>query len=136
MHISGKCLCGRVTFECDADPAFMGKCYCLDCSNESGTGHITTIAVPDAAFKVQGKTSEYAKVSDDGNRLTKYFCTNCGSTLFTRPEKLKGLVVVRAGTLDDRSVIVPQLQMYVSRAPMWDRPDEAVHSFPEMATAW
>ena len=136
MHISGRCLCGQVTYHCDADPAFMGKCYCLDCSNESGTGHITTIAVPDAAFVVTGEMTAFTKPTDDGGKLTKYFCTTCGSTLFTRPEKLAGLVVVRAGTLDDRSVVTPQLQMYVSRAPAWDRPDPAVHSFAEMATAW
>lgn len=136
MHISGKCLCGRVTYRCDADPAFMGKCYCLDCSNESGTGHITTIAVPDAAFRVEGALSEYTKPTDDGGHLKKYFCSHCGSTLFTRPQKIQGLVVVRAGTLDDRSVVVPQLQMYVSRAPAWDQPDATVHSFPEMATEW
>ena len=114
----------------------MGKCYCEDCSNESGTGHITTVAAPDAGFTITGQLSHYTKTSDDGNGLTKFFCTNCGSTLFTRPEKLPGLVVIRAGTLDDRSVIEPQLQMYVSRAPAWDRPDETIKSFPEMATEW
>ena len=97
---------------------------------------ITTVAVPDAGLVVTGVLAEYTKMSDDGNRLTKFFCGTCGSTLFTRPEKLPGLVVIRAGTLDDRSMIEPQLQMYVSRAPAWDRPDDAIKSFPEMATEW
>ncbi len=136
MGISGKCLCGAVTYASEQPPVFMGKCYCLDCSNESGTGHITTIAVPEAGFRVEGALSEYAKTSDDGHQLTKFFCTRCGSTLFTRPQKLDGVVIVRAGTLDDRSVVSPQLQMYVSRAPAWDQPDETITSFPEMATAW
>ncbi|MBC7799062.1 MAG: GFA family protein [Gemmatimonadaceae bacterium] len=114
----------------------MGKCYCKDCSNESGTGHIATIAVPETGFKVTGPLSEYTKISDTGHRLTKFFCTNCGSTLFTRPEKLEGLVVIRAGTLDDRSVVQPQLQMYAAAAPAWDRPDPDVKSFPGMATEW
>lgn len=136
MQLSGKCLCGAVSYTSVLPSAFMGKCYCTDCSNESGTGHITTIAVPDAGMTVTGTMTEYTKMSDSGHRLTKYFCTVCGSTLFTRPEKLAGLVVIRAGTLDDRSIIEPQLQMYVSRAPAWDRPDDAVKSFPEMATQW
>ena len=54
--------------ESDLPAAFMGKCYCLDCSNESGTGHITTVAVPDAGLKVTGTLSEYTKRSDDGFR--------------------------------------------------------------------
>jgi len=37
--------------------------------------------------------------------------------LFTRSEKLQGLVVVRAGTLDDRSVIAPAVaDVCVARA--------------------
>ena len=136
MQLSGKCLCGAVRYESALPTAFMGKCYCEDCSNESGTGHITTVAVPDAGLKVIGAFSEYTKGSDDGSRLTKFFCPQCGSTLFMRPEKLNGLAVIRAGTLDDRSVIEPQLQMYVSRAPAWDRPDPNIKSFPEMATEW
>jgi len=136
MRLTGKCLCGDATYESNLPSVFMGKCYCIDCSNESGTGHITTVAVPDAGLNVVGALVEYTKTSDDGNRLTKLFCGRCGSTLFTRPQKLPGLVVIRAGTLDDRSLITPQLQMYVSRAPAWDRPDESVKSFPEMATEW
>ena len=136
MHLTGKCLCGQVHYESNLPSAFMGKCYCKDCSNESGTGHITTVAVPDAGLKVMGSLSEYTKLSDGGSRLTKFFCGTCGSTLFTRPEKLPGLVVIRAGTLDDRSVIVPQLQMYVAQAPAWDQPDPTVKSFPAMATEW
>jgi len=114
----------------------MAECYCIDYSNESGTGHITTVAVPDAGLIVTGTLSDYTKMTDDGGKLTKFFCGTCGSTLFTRPEKLPGLVVIRAGTLDDRSSITPQLQMYVSRAPAWDRPDDSIKSFPDMATEW
>ena len=136
MQLSGKCLCGTVRYRSVLPSAFMGKCYCTDCSNESGTRHITTIAVPDAGLSIEGAMSDYTKTADSGHRLTRYFCTQCGSTLFTRPEQLAGLVVIRAGALDDRSVIEPQLQIYVSRAPAWDRPDPNVTSFAEMATQW
>ena len=134
MRLTGKCLCGNVRYESTLPTAFMGKCYCRDCSNESGTGHITGVAAPDAGFTVTGQLSEYRKVADAGTGLAKFFCTKCGSTLFTRPEKLPGLVIIRAGTLDDRSVIEPTLQMYATRAPAWDRPDPNTKSFPEMAT--
>ena len=136
MRLIGKCLCGAVRYASDLPSVLMGKCYCLDCSNESGTGHIATVAVPDAGLTVTGAGSEWTKTSDNGHRLTKYCCTTCGSTMFTRPQKLEGIAILRAGTLDDRSVVQPQLQMYVSRAPAWDRPDPGVTSFPEMATAW
>lgn len=136
MRLTGGCLCGAVRYESNLPIAFMGKCYCKDCSNESGTGHIATVAVPDAGLTVAGPTSAFTKVSDDGHALTKFFCPTCGSTLFTRPAKIAGLAVLRAGTLDDRSVVQPQLQMYVAAAPAWDRPDPTIKSFPAMATEW
>ena len=133
MPYEGHCLCRAVHYRADAPAAFMGNCYCADCRNESGTGHITAVAVPDAALSVAGATTAWTKRADSGHGLTKFFCPVCGSTLFTRAEGLPGLALIRAGTLDDPTGVAPQMNMYVSRAPEWDRPDPAIHGFPEMA---
>ena len=134
MLYTGKCLCGAVHYESDGPSAFMGNCYCKDCRNESGTGHITAVAVPDAGLVVTGDTASFAKRADTGQMLTKFFCPTCGSTLFTRADGLPGLAVIRAGTLDDPTVVAPQMNMYVASAPAWDKPDPAIHGFAGMAT--
>ena len=31
MSFTGRCYCGSLRFEFDAEPAFNGQCHCLEC---------------------------------------------------------------------------------------------------------
>ncbi len=37
MKLSGKCLCGRLTYSADAEPALVCVCHCKDCQRQAGT---------------------------------------------------------------------------------------------------
>lgn len=129
---AGQCICGAVHYQSPAEPVFAGNCYCRDCRNESGTGHITAVAVPDPTLTVTGKLSEFTRVADSGKTITKFFCPVCGSTLFTRAEGVPGLALLRAGTLDDPTPVAPQMNLYASSAPAWDKADPALPGFAGM----
>ena len=133
MAFKGRCLCGAVTFESGGPAVFMGNCYCADCRRESGSGHITAVAVPDPTVQVQGTVTTFTKSADSGQTIRNTFCPVCGTTLLTHPSGLPGLALLRAGTLDDPADVTPQLNMYVACAPAWDRPDPALPGFPGMA---
>ena len=134
MLLKGRCLCGAVAYEANASPVFMGNCYCADCRRESGTGHITAVAVPDPTLSVKGETKDFIKPADSGESIRNTFCQICATTLFTHPSGLPGLALLRAGTLNDPSQVVPQVNMYVVCAPAWDRPAAGLQDFPGMAT--
>ncbi|NIJ06628.1 hypothetical protein FHS31_000210 [Sphingomonas vulcanisoli] len=134
MAFEGRCLCGAVTFSSVGSPVFMGNCYCSDCRRESGTGHITAVAVPEATLTVRGETREFVKPADSGETITNVFCPVCATTLFTRPSGLPGLALLRAGTLDDPTAVNPQVNMYVAAATKWDRPVAGLHDFVGMAS--
>ena len=131
----GKCLCGAVSYSSSGPAVFMGNCYCVDCRRESGTGHITAVAVPSATLVVDGATAAFAKPTDSGSHIHNSFCPVCATTLFTNPDNLPGLMLIRAGTLDDVSAVVPQMNMYVAVAPAWDVPPANIPGFPAMAPA-
>ncbi len=133
MSYQGQCLCGAVHYQSSGPAVFTGNCYCADCRRESGTGHITAVAVPEPTLQVRGETKEFTKSSDSGGTIRNIFCPVCATTLFTRPSKLPGLALIRAGTLDDVSDVKPQINMYVASAPAWDRPAEGIAGFPGMA---
>ena len=132
MSLSGTCLCGSVRYESAAEPVFSGHCYCLDCQKETGGGHLTVAAVPDATVKVTGPTSTFSKPGGSGQPIERTFCSKCGSTLFSRPQAYAGMTLLRAGTLDDPSQITPGMSIYTSRAQPWDQPNANIPGFPEM----
>lgn len=132
MSLSGGCLCGAVRYETNAEPAFSGHCYCTDCQKHVGGGHATVAGVPDASLKVTGSTRSYSKPGDSGQPVERTFCPNCGTTLFTRPKAMAGMTMLRAGTLDDPSKILPGMSIYTSRAQSWDPPNPGLPGFAQM----
>ena len=47
------------------------------------------------------------------------FCPTCGTHLFSASEARPHLIIVRAGTLDDREIAKPALTIWTASAPRW-----------------
>src|SRR2546426_9845767 len=70
-RFTGGCLCGRVRYECSADPFFMGNCHCRDCQKASGGAYEPDIGLPAAALKITGVVKYYDTKADSGNTLSR-----------------------------------------------------------------
>ncbi len=132
MTMMGGCLCGAVRYEIEGSPQFVGRCYCNDCKKETGTGHATVVAVPDAALKVTGALTAFAKPGASGADVVRSFCPKCGTTVLSHPTVMAGVALMRAGTLDDPSSVTPTMAIYGSRTVHWDQPPAGMQVFPEM----
>ena len=128
----GGCLCGAVRFESAVDVQVAGHCHCVACRKLSGTGHSTHTAIPEDAFTVSGEVTFYDRTADSGNIVSRGFCPNCGSAIYSRNSGMPGMVFPLASSLDDPNVVTPQMVIYGSRACAWDYMDPALPSFPEM----
>jgi hypothetical protein len=129
---SGGCLCGAVRFSCTVAPQIVGHCHCVDCRKSSGTGHCTHLVVPEAAFTVTGPVTFYERPADSGNIVSRGFCGTCGSPIYSTNSAMAGVVFPRASVLDDPEIAAPQMIVYASRAPSWDRMDPALPAFATM----
>ncbi len=130
--LSGSCLCGAVRYETDAEPLAVGHCHCVDCRKSSGTGHCTHAAVPEEGLKVTGALKFYDRPADSGNIVSRGFCPQCGSAILSRNAAMPGMAFLRASSLDDPDAVSPQMIVYQSRAPSWDRVDGGLPAFDEM----
>jgi len=83
-------------------------------------------------FTVNGETSAYERPADSGNTVTRVFCPNCGSPVYSLNSGMGGMVFVRASSLDDPEVFRPQVVVYTSRGPSWDKIDPDLQAFEEM----
>ena len=128
--ITGRCLCGKISYRMDAEPLYAGHCFCHDCRRVSGSGHMTAFGAPKAKLHIDGELATYASAGGSGRMVTRAFCPTCGALIFSQSEaRSPDIVNVTAGTLDDPSRIKPTLAMFCrSRAP-WDTVAEGITQY-------
>jgi hypothetical protein len=130
---TGGCLCGAVRYEFTADPVNIAHCFCTDCQKSSGTQMSTNLLVPTESVKVtKGKLAQYAKAGDSGKTVTRFFCSACGSTLWSEGEAVPGLRIIKAGSLDDSSWVKPGAGIFMDSAPPWAALPQGVATFARM----
>jgi hypothetical protein len=128
---SGRCLCGAVSFQSNADPQAVMHCCCEDCRKSSGTGHCTHIVIPKNAFDVTGDVTRFSHLGGSGNTVTKAFCGTCGSPVYSTNSGYPETVFPRASILDDPERVQPQMVVFAKSAISWDKQDEALPAFDE-----
>lgn len=128
--ISGGCLCGTVRYECNAEPLATVVCHCTHCQKVSGSAFSVNIVVPALGVKWQGQSpASYADKGESGKSLSRKFCQNCGSSLATEAEALPGAMIIKAGTLDDKSWIRPNTHIWTQSAQPWVQIDPGATTF-------
>lgn len=118
--ITGRCLCGQVTYECVGEPEFTGNCHCRDCQKATGSAYTPELFFKETAVKLSGELKAYERQGDTGKSVWRNFCPHCGTWVCSRIEILPGIMGVLAGTLDDTSRFQPQMDIYTDSAACWD----------------
>lgn len=130
MVRSGGCRCGAVRYTLSAEPVATRLCWCRDCQYWALGNAAVNIMVPRAAVEVTGTPRHFESVADSGNRMTRSFCGDCGTQLFSASSGNLEYMVVRVGTLDDASGIRPTMAIWTGSAPPWAHIDPALQAFP------
>ena len=119
--ITGRCLCGNVTYSCSAEPALTAICHCTDCQRQTGTAFSIVLGVPADELSVEGdKLASFTTMGEDHQTPTKReFCSGCGSPIVSRIEAIPELAFLKAGTLDDASWLEPSVEVWCRSAQPW-----------------
>ena len=126
MAHTGGCLCGAIRYSIGAPLGELRECHCTDCQRASGAHGAVVAFVRREHFRiVQGTAKRYAKKADSGRTLFRYFCGDCGSSLYSYRETLPEVIGVRAGTLDDSSALRITAHIWTKSAPPWSYLDPA-----------
>lgn len=129
-RVSGRCLCGHVSYEYTGVVGPASYCHCVDCRRATGSAFNIGVELEAAKFAiVSGRTKGYTKRGDSGNELTRHFCPECGSPIYTSSPAHPQHVYVKAGTFDDPSVVKPAHQSWVDSAVSWHRIDDGLQAF-------
>lgn len=130
--LTGKCLCGKITFIADTDIKMMANCHCSDCRAATGAAYGTLVFVAADSLKVSGTPKVFRHKSDSGSDMEKHFCPDCGSQLFGKNSNRAGMVSLRAGVLDQTDLIKPTVNVYLSSKIASTPVDPALKGFEKM----
>ena len=130
--LTGGCLCGAIRYTIDAPVTGLRACHCKNCQKHSGTAGTVNAVVPTGSFKItKGATKNYAdSATQSGRTLSRHFCAECGSSIYSRRNPDPGFVVVRAGSLDDSSGMKITGHIWTATAPAWTHIDPATECHP------
>ena len=130
--VEGGCQCGAVRYRLTASPLSVYNCHCKDCQRFSGAAWSMSMIVRDDDFAVTGAIDTYAKVAESGRTIRMNFCAHCHGWLYNQPPA-PGVVVVRAGTLDDLDWAQPIGNIWTESKAAWVAIDPALVNFPGQA---
>jgi hypothetical protein len=130
--LDGGCLCGACTYTSDAEPIAQAICHCRNCQRQSGTAFSVVVVAPADQVEFQGDAiRSYTTTGEDhGQPTERFFCSSCGSPLYSLSSKLPGTYIIKAGTLNDPSFLRPQVEVWGSSAQPWVEQDDARPRMP------
>lgn len=129
MTMTGRCLCGQVSFELTGDPIATAVCHCDHCQRQSGGAFSVNVVAHESQLSVHGDLSTFEDRGEHGDAVyvLRRFCGSCGSPIVSVLTGTDGVIAVKAGALDDKSSVQPTVQVWCEQRQPWvDLPGMAV----------
>jgi hypothetical protein len=108
-----------VSYTSSSDPIATAVCHCRNCQRQAGAAFSVVVVVPKASVTVSGTLKTFDDTGDSGGTVHRQFCPECGSPIFSLIPSMPDITIIKAGTLDDVSVLTPQVQVWCQSAQPW-----------------
>ena len=121
MKIDGRCHCGYITYEAEAEPSNAGICHCTDCQSLSGSAFRTFLRITDGSFRILSREpTVYVKTAESGAQREQAFCPRCGSPIYaTAVGEAPKIYSIRLGTVRQRNQFIPKVQIWARSRQGW-----------------
>jgi hypothetical protein len=136
--LTGRCLCGSVTYTAESDPLVTAICHCHNCQRQTGSTYSLVVAVPRDSVAISGSTlATFDTMTEStGTPSHRQFCSNCGSPLLTLADAAPEMAFIKAGTLDDNTKLTPTVEVHCASGLAYTTNDGSERArFPADLTA-
>jgi hypothetical protein len=113
------CRCGQLSVETTGEPVRVSVCHCLACQQRTGSAFSFQARFPLANVRMAGRSREWVRTADSGNRVSYHFCPDCGSTVYYQLVNVPELVAVPVGAFADPQFPHPRFSVYEERRHAW-----------------
>ena len=121
MTQTGRCLCGKISYELTGDVIATAVCHCDHCQRQSGGAFSVNLIAMENQLAVSGDLNTFEDRGENGDAVYVYrnFCGSCGSPIYSSMIEPAGLIALKAGTLDDKSGVAPTVEAWCEHKQPW-----------------
>ena len=112
----GQCRCGGIRFTVSSEPLITMACHCTGCQKMTGSAFSLSSLFTSDSFEVVAGEPVIGGIR---GRTHHYFCPECMSWLFTRPEGMDDFVNVRSTMLSDVQSYRPFMETWTKEKLPW-----------------
>lgn len=129
----GGCTCRQVRYRMNSRPLFVHCCHCSWCQRETGSAFALNAMIE--ADRVQSLSGEIAVIdtpshSGKGQNIAR--CPRCQVAVWSNYAGAgEAIRFVRVGTLDDPSVLPPDIQIFTANKQPWVVLSPEIPAVPE-----
>ena len=113
------CSCGQLSLVAEGDPVRISICHCRACQRRTGSVFGAQARFRAERVRVEGRSTEYVRISDDREARSFHFCPECGATVFYKTADAPELVAVPVGAFADPAFPRPTVSVWESRRHPW-----------------
>jgi hypothetical protein len=131
LPLTGGCNCGAVRYEVTEPLVAATYCHCKRCQRRSGAACSPSAHPVSGSFHITSGDDrlKFWKPEDGGK---KWFCGDCGSSIYGDNPSHPDSIGVRMGTFDADPGIRPSTRAFVASAAPWeDLPDDGLPRFAQ-----
>jgi len=130
--VTGKCLCGKVSYELTGNLGIFQYCHCSRCRKFTGSAHAANLLVaPDQFCWLSGEDQVGRFEPEEAKHFATSFCKSCGSSMPWLTQSGK-TVVVPAGTLDSDPQIRPTQNIFWGSRADWYQESSELPRYQEL----
>jgi hypothetical protein len=129
MPLTGGCNCGAVRFEVTAPLLRASYCHCRRCQRRTGTAASANAHPAEGSFRIVSGSERLRMWKPEGGG-EKWFCGECGSSVFARNPDHPDPIGIRMGCFDGDPGIRPSARQFVDSAAPWEAlPEDGLPRF-------
>lgn len=129
---AGGCACGSLRYRLQGDPIITHGCHCSYCQRETGGALAVNMLFERDRVELDGPVEAIDTPSASGKGQQILRCPACKVAVSSHyPGGGEAVHFIRAGTLDDRGGVAPDIHIYTSTKQDWLKLPEGVPAFAE-----
>ena len=138
-ELTGGCACGDLRYRLKSAPMFVNCCHCLNCQRQTGSAFVLNMIIEPAQVEVLSGTPTPIAVPRENGPHRIFRCPSCEVAVWSVYGGRAEILFIRAGTLDDPTMVSPDVHIYTRSKLPWIALPAGVPAFEayyETAKLW